>query len=98
MRQVIAFWLLMVALFISGLVCGLVRADSIDCDKAVREQTGAPGKGVYNVCIEVPKNYNKHVDVTSSVCEDGYGCHPIDAEGNIDRSKWWTVEPTGEPA
>lgn len=97
MRKELSFWLL-ILLMITGLMSlGYVaHADSIDCDKAVREQTGTPNQGHYEVCIEIQKPANSPLNrpnravVESSVCEEGYGCHPIDGDGNIDQSKWWS--------
>ena len=94
MRRELSFWLL-ILLMIAGLMSlGYVaHADAIDCAKAVKNQTGTPTNGHYEVCIEVPNrplNRSNRAVVESSICEDGYGCHPIDAEGNIDQSKWWS--------
>lgn len=93
MRKELSFWLLVITFLAGAMAPGyLAHADTIDCDKAVKNQTGTPTNGHYEVCIEVPNrrlNASNRAVVTSEVCEEGYGCHPIDQDGNIDRSKWW---------
>lgn len=94
LHKEISFWLLVITFLAGAMALGYVaHADTIDCDKAVKNQTGTPTNGHYEVCIEVPNrrlNASNRAVVTSEVCEEGYGCHPIDGEGNIDQSKWWS--------
>jgi len=106
MRKELSFWLLILTFLWGAMALGYVaHADTIDCDKAVRNQTGTPNQGHYEVCIEIQKPANRRLNasnravVTSEVCEEGYGCHPIDGDGNIDQSKWWANDlVSGVPA
>lgn len=65
------------------------HAGIINCDEAVKNQTGTPGNGHQEICIEIPRNNgNSQVEVEGWLCESDHGCNEIDANGNINQSKW----------